>query len=133
MYRRFAAIVAVALFAITGCTTGPPSVGGSASPSLAVPSTASIPASTPTSPPSPTASPGVASIHDGPLTAGTYTIPQWDTGCGERQPGCSPSPAHDAARMTLTVPEGWAGIADSIWLNDKGNGAPDGAGLLVGR
>ena len=35
--------------------------------------------------------------------------------------------------MTLTVPDGWAGIADTIWLADKGNGAPDGAGLLLGR
>ena len=75
-----------------------------------------------------------ASVHDGPLAAGTYRMAQWDTNCSERQPGCSPSPAHDAVRMTLTVPDGWAGVAPaSIWLTDKGMEAPDGAGLLVGR
>jgi hypothetical protein len=36
--------------------------------------------------------------------------------------------------MAFTVPDGWAGVGtDSIWLTDKGNGAPDGAGLLFGR
>jgi hypothetical protein len=125
MNRTFAAIVVIAVFAVTGCTTGQPPGGGSASPSLAPTPT--------TSPPSPAASTAVASIHDGPLVAGTYRIPQWDTGCGERQPGCSPSPAHDAVRMTLTVPDGWEGIMGTIWLAEKGNGAPDGAGLLVGR
>ncbi len=135
MNRRFTAVVVVALFTIAGCSTGPLSGGVSASPRMASPSLAapSLAPTPTTGPPSPTASPVVASIHDGPLAAGTYRIPQWDTGCGERQPGCSPSPAHDAVRMTLTVPDGWAEIADSIWLNDKGNGAPDGAGLLVGR
>ena len=28
---------------------------------------------------------------------------------------------------------GWEGILDTIWLAEKGNSAPDGAGLLVGR
>lgn len=131
MNRRFAAVVVVAMFAITGCTTGRPSGGASAPPSLAPPSAASIPAS---SPPSPTAtSIMVPALLDGPLPAGTYRMGQWDTSCSERQPGCSPSPTHDAVRMTLTVREGWAGVADSIWLTDKGNGAPDGAGLLFGR
>ena len=36
-------------------------------------------------------------------------------------------------QVIITVPDGWAGIAGSIWLNDLGNGAPDGAGLLIGR
>ena len=58
---------------------------------------------------------------------------QWDTSCSERQPGCSPSPAHDALRMTLTVPDGWAGILGTIWLADKEAAPPDGAGLLFGR
>jgi hypothetical protein len=132
MNRTFAAVVAVALLAVTGCTTAAPSAGGSASPSLAGPSVAPTPT---TSPPSPTASPGVASIRDVPLAAGTYRIAQWDTGCGARQPGCSPSPAHDAVHMTLTVPDGWAGVGNgaSIWLSDKEMEAPDGAGLTVGR
>jgi hypothetical protein len=93
-------------------------------------------APTPTaSPSSPAASTAVALIHDDPLAAGTYRIAQWDTGCGARQPGCSPSPAHDAVRMTLTVPDGWAGVGNgaSIWLSAKLMEAPDGAGLTVGR
>lgn len=36
-------------------------------------------------------------------------------------------------QMTLTVPDGWAGIIGSIWLDEIGNAAPDGAGLLFGR
>jgi hypothetical protein len=37
-------------------------------------------------------------------------------------------------RLTFTVPDGWAGAgADSIWLAEKGNSGPDGAGLLFGR
>ena len=75
----------------------------------------------------------MALIHDDTLAAGTYRIGQWDTGCSEHQPGCSPSPAHDAIQVTLTVPDGWAGILGSIVLDEIGNGAPDGAGLLVGR
>ena len=88
---------------------------------------------TPTTSPSPAASAALASVPDGPLAAGTYRIPQWDTNCPERQRGCSPSPAHDAVRVTLAVPDGWEGIIGTIWLAEKGNGPPDGAGLLVGR
>jgi hypothetical protein len=73
-------------------------------------------------------------MPDGPLAAGTYRMPQWDTNCGQPPaPGCSPSPAHEAVRVTLTVPDGWEGIIGTIWLAEKGNGAPDGAGLLAGR
>jgi hypothetical protein len=35
--------------------------------------------------------------------------------------------------MTLTVPDGWEGIIGTIWLAERGNGVPDGAGLLAGR
>ncbi len=135
MNRRFAAHLLVAVFAITGCTSGQPAGGGSASPSLAAPSVAA-PSVAPTataSPPRPAPSTGVAFVHDDRLAAGTYRMGQWDTTCSERQPGCSPSPAHDAVRVTLYVPDGWAGIMASIWLNEIGNGAPDGAGLLIGR
>ncbi len=133
MNHRFAAGVVVALLAITGCTTGQPSVGDSASPSLAVPSMASMPSSAPTSSPSPIASPGIPPVQDGPLAAGTYRIGQWDTTCSEHQPGCSPSPAHDAVRVTLTVPDGWGGLIGSIAVDKRGNETPNGAGLLVGR
>ena len=57
MNPKLAAVVVVAVFAITGCTTGQPSAGGSAAPSTAAPSTASTPT---TSPPSPVASPAIA-------------------------------------------------------------------------
>lgn len=135
MNRRVAAVVVVAMMAITGCTTGQPPGGASAAPSLAAPSLAA-PSTTPTpttSPPSPEASLAEAWIPDGPLAAGIYRVPQWDTGCPYSQPGCSPSPAHDAARVTLDVPDGWEGIMGTLWLAEKGNGWPDGAGLLVGR
>jgi hypothetical protein len=138
MNRTFAAVTLVAVLAITGCTTGQPSGGGPVSPSVASP-TLAVPTLSPTpttSPPSPAASPAEAWIHDGPLAAGTYRMSLWDTNCSERQPGCSPSPAHDAMRIMFTVPDGWAGITgapSSIWLDEIGNGAPDGAGLLFGR
>jgi hypothetical protein len=139
MNRTFAAVVAaivvVASFAIAGCTTGQPSAGGSASPSLAAPSMAPTPT---TNPPSPAASTAVASWPDGPLAAGTYTRQLRDgigVDCGlPPVPGCSPPPAHDSIRVTLTVPDGWEGVGTgNIWLADKGMGAPDGAGLLFGR
>jgi len=125
MDHRLAAAAVVALFAIAACTTGQPSVSTSVSPSLATTQT--------TSPPSPKASAEVPTVPDGPLAAGRYRLAQWDTSCSERQPGCSPSPVHDAARVIVTVPDGWEGIVGTIWLAEKGNGAPDGAGLLVGR
>ena len=136
MNRRFATTVVVAVFAIVGCSTGQPSAAGPASPSLAAPSlVAPSTAPTPTtSPPSPAATTGVAFTRDGPLAAGTYRMGQWDTTCSERQPGCSPSPAHDAVQMTLTVPEGWEGIAGSIVVTDHEDAPPrDEAGLLFGR
>ena len=126
MNRTVAAAIVVLVFVITGCTTAQ-SGGGSASPSVATPSVAPTPTT------SPVASPAVSSVHDGPLAAGIYRMAQWDTNCSQGQPGCSPSPAHDAVRTTITVPMGWEGVLDTIWLAGKGNGAPDGAGLLVGR
>lgn len=139
MDRRFAAVVVVAVFAIVGCSTGQPSGTGPTSPSMAPPSVAApsmAPTPTTSPPPSPAASTGVAAVHDGPLAAGTYRMPLWDTNCSERQPGCSPSPAHDAMRIMFTVPDGWAGLTgatSSIWLDDIGNAPPDGASLLFGR
>jgi hypothetical protein len=120
---RIAAAAVVGVVAIGGALfvlrPGDSSVGGPG------PS----PTATPTPSPSPVA--GVLWAADGPLAAGTYRIAQWDTACSERQPGCSPSPAHDSVQVTLTVPDGWAGILGTIWLNE--NAAPDGAGLGVGR
>jgi hypothetical protein len=130
MNRRLAALIVVAVSAITGCTTGQLSGGGSTLPSPAAPSLAATPTTTP---PSPAATREVAFVHDGPLAAGTYRLPQWDTYCDGRPPGCSPSPAHDAILVTITVPDGWAGILGTIVLADEGNDPGVGAGLLVGR
>jgi hypothetical protein len=138
MNHRFAAVVAVALLVIVGCTTGQPSGGGSAPPSLASPTLAppTLSPTPTTSAPSPAASPAEDWIYDGPLAAGTYRMPLWDTYCSERQPGCDLSVAHDVVRMMLTVPDGWAGFTgavSSIVLADKGNDAGVGAGLQFGR
>jgi hypothetical protein len=58
----------------------------------------------------------------------------WDDCTQSPPPGCSPSPAHDAMRITFTLPDGWSGVGtEAIWLTDKGMGDPDGAGLLFGR
>ena len=131
MKPKLSAIVVSAVLAITGCTTGQPPGGGPASPSLAAPSVAPPPT---TRPPSPATSSGVAFVHDGPLAAGTYRMGQWDTACSARQRGCSLSRAHDAVRMTVTVPDGWSGILGTIVLTDNEDAPPrDEAGLLVGR
>ena len=84
-------------------------------------------------PAEPDSQPRIPPVQDGPLAAGTYRMAQWDTDCSAGQPGCSPSPEHDAVRVTITVPDGWEGVLASIWLSDKGMEAPDGAGLIVGR
>ena len=143
MNRRLAAVVVISLFAITGCTTGQLSGGGSASPSLAAPSSPSpTPSATmttkPTQPSSPSASNVPADFPESPLEAGTYTVAPFAAGT-ERlchappQPGCTETAADDAIRFTITVPDGWSGVGNGIWLTGPGNGPPDGAGLLFAR
>jgi hypothetical protein len=57
-------------------------------------------------------------------------MPLWGTRCEEQQPGCSPSPAHDAIRVSFTVPDGWEAGVDPPSI---GIDTPDGPGLLFGR
>ena len=113
MNRAVAAAIVVLVFVITGCTTAQ-SGDRSASPRLATPSVAPTPTT------SPVASLAVAAVHDGPLAAGTYRMAQWDRAVARSQPGCSPSPAHDAARTTVTVPVGWEGILGTIGWPKRG-------------
>ena len=122
MNRRFAAVVVVAVLAITGCTTGQPSGGGSASPSLASPSCAELVSDTNDEPAQPGSQP--RSGLDSRWPARCRHLQDRAVGHGllsERQPGCSPSPAHDAIQVTLTVPDGWAGTCiGSIVLDRQG-------------
>lgn len=87
--------------------------------------------SSPGSAPSPNGSP--IPLHGGPLDPGTYLIgpdltDHWME-CPE-QPitGCS-----NTMRLMFTVPDGWAGVMGSIWLEQEENGPPAGAGMLFTR
>lgn len=113
-FAKFAiAAAAVAVIAIVGIYLLPRS-GGVARPG-------------PSTTPAPSVSPAV--LRDGPLPAGAYEIdqqagsPSWF--CQTITPQC-----RNTVRVTLTVPDGWAGIdTDSIWLATEQNAAPTGAGL----
>ena len=48
------------------------------------------------------------------------------------QPGCSES-EDDSIRVTLTVPDGWAGVDSAIWLPAEHNSGPAGAAVGFGR
>jgi len=98
----------------------------------------------PTPSPSPTASP--TALHNGTLTAGTYVITPFgalgsDRCSGNPSPsvnpaasGCSDPRSDDSIRITLAVPDGWAGIdTTAIWLASQEAKAPSGAALNFGR
>ena len=117
-----AAAVALAVVGINLLTTGD-RVGGLG------PSTA--PSPTPSAPASPVA------LHNGPLEPGTYVIgpdlkpTTMECGLGEPEqqtPECS-----NTMRLMFTVPDGWAGAGDSIWLEQERNFGPAGAGMLFNR
>jgi hypothetical protein len=100
------------------------------------------PSPNPSSAPSPTASPSASKVPaefpDSELQAGSYTVAPFGA---ERealchvppQSGCSDTTADDAMRITITVPDGWSGVGNGIWLTGPGNGLPDGAGLALER
>jgi hypothetical protein len=134
---RLAAAAAIGVLAIGGAlilfggpgrsNVGPP--GPSASPTSSAPAATSAATSPSSVPP--------AAIPDGLLAAGTYETTPFHLGqvmscMTPRQAGCSES-EDDSIRATLTVPDGWAGFGDGIWLADEGNGAPAGAALGFGR
>ena len=130
-------VVVIAAFLATGCGTGQGAASATQpSPSQAPSSPASsTPSPAPTPIPSPT---GPLAFHEGPLTAGAYRITPFaeagsDACFRPPQPGCIDTTDDDSIRVTFTVPDGWEGVADTIWLAGLGNGAPAGAGMLVTR
>jgi hypothetical protein len=76
-------------------------------------------------------------LPKGPLVAGTYVVRPFEPGpiqfcMRPPQPGCSES-EDDSIRVTLTVPDGWAGIDAAVWLADEESSAPAGATVGFGR
>jgi hypothetical protein len=95
----------------------------------------SVVGSSPSTVPSPTPSPAASPIplQGGPLVPGTYFIgpdlkDHWMACPEQPTPGCS-----NTMLLTFTVPDGWAGVFDSIWLYPEQNRAPDGAGMIFTR
>jgi hypothetical protein len=135
---RVAATAVIGVLAIGGALFmfGRPndSVGGPpptpSSPTSSVP--ASIAAATPSS------DAGSLALPDGPLAAGTYVSTPFAPGhpytscMVPPQPGCSES-EDDSIAVTLTVPDGWAGVDSAVWLAAEENAAPAGAALGFGR
>jgi hypothetical protein len=136
---RVAAAAAIGVLAIGGALflfgrPGQPNVGGpgasaspSASPTSSVPASITAATSTPSN-----------GLPDGPLAAGTYvSIPfapgKPYTSCmSPPQPGCSES-EDDSISVTLTVPDGWAGVDSAVWLASEENSAPAGAAMGFSR
>jgi hypothetical protein len=131
---RVAAAAVIGVLAIGGAIyafgPGGSSFGGPRS----TPSPTSSPTPSPTKSPSPGPSPAL--FPDGPLAAGSYTIQPF-VGAGGLcvgQAGCTEAGAEDdSIRITLTVPEGWAGFEYSIVPSVESYSPPDGAALLFGR
>ncbi len=94
------------------------------------------PTLSPTPSPTPSPSPSPALFPDGPLPAGSYAIQPFagSGGLCVGQAGCIEAGAEDdSIRITLTVPDGWAGLEYSIVPSVESYSPPDGAGLLFGR
>ena len=73
---------------------------------------------------------------DGPLAAGTYTTQPFagPGGLCMGQADCIEAGAEDdSIRVTVTVPDGWAGIEGTVHPSVEGYLAPRGAGLLFHR
>jgi hypothetical protein len=123
-----AAVVVLALVAINLL----PKSGG-----VGVPGQTPSPSPSPTASPSPSPSPSPARIPDGPLAAGTYTTQPFagPGGLCMGQAGCIEAGAEDdSIRVTVTVPDGWAGFGGgSIVPAVESYSPPGGAGLLLGR
>jgi hypothetical protein len=134
-FTKFAvAAAAVALVAFVGLRLlpGEGGVGSQSSPSA---SPAPSPTASPS--PSPSLSQSPALFPSGPLPAGNYTT-QPLAGPGGMcvgQAGCIEAGAEDdSIRVTVTVPDGWAGFdGRSITPSVESYLPPDGASLLFGR
>ena len=133
MKRMFATVVVV--FAIAGCATGQGVATGAATSATAAPTPTTSPPG-PTQSPSKSPSPSLALFPNGPLPAGSYTIQPFvgPGGLCMGQAGCTEAGAEDdSIRITLTVPDGWAGLEIAIVPSVESYSPPDGAGLLFGR
>ena len=130
--NRKIAVAVVALFVVTGCSTGQRS--GSA----AVASPTSVPTLT-TSPsearPSAAPSPSFEVIGER-LAAGTHTARPFDPALPEPwgvcagQSGCAETTADDSIGITYTVPDGWAfGFRAAVTKPSAGTIAPSGMSL----
>ncbi len=131
------AAAAVVVVALVGINLLPRSEGvGGSGPSA-------IPAPSPTASPSPSLSrspaPSPALFPIGPLAAGSHTIQPFVGPGGlcvaeSLQAGCTEAGAEDdSIRITVTVPDGWAGLEYSIIPAVESYSPPGGAGLLFGR
>jgi len=138
---RVAAAAVIGVLAVGGALflfgrAGQPNVGGpSESPSPSASPTSSVLASIAAAT-SPSMVPPTA-IPDGPLAAGSYVTTPFHlegfTACMiPPQPGCSES-EDDSIRVTLTVPDGWAGFGYGVWLPEEENSAPAGAAMGFSR
>jgi hypothetical protein len=126
-----AAVIALAI-AVVGLNVLPrtPGVGSVPSPvPSAVPTTSSSR--------SPSPSPSPARFPDGPLAAGTYTTQPFagPGGLCMGQAGCIEAGAEDdSIRVTVTVPDGWAGLEGwGLMHSVERYLPPGGAGLLFMR
>jgi hypothetical protein len=131
-------IATVVVFAIAGCATGQGVATGAATSAAAAPTPTTSPAG-PTSSPSRSPSPSPVLFPNGPLPAGSHTIQPFVGPGGlctaeSSQAGCIEAGAEDdSIRITLTVPDGWAGLEYSIVPAVESFSPPGGGGLLFGR
>lgn len=124
MSRRLGAVVvAVALFVMTGCSTGQRTESGAASGSAALPPATLFPTTSPpdagSSPPGTAAPSPSFEVIGERLAAGSHTARPFDPTLSEGhglyagQSGCTESSADDSIRISFTVPDGWA-LAEEV-------------------
>ena len=133
MKRVFATVVVV--IAIAGCATGQGIPTGAATSTTAAPTPTTSPAGpTPSPSKSPSPSPSPARFPDGPLAAGTYTTQPFagPGGLCMGQADCVEAGAEDdSIRVTLTVPDGWAGVEGWVLVPSVESYSPPGGGALL--
>jgi hypothetical protein len=133
MKYMFATVVVVIAFA--GCATEQGVATGAATSATAA-STPTTSASGPSPSPSPSPAPTPVLFPIGPLPAGSHTIQPFvgPGGLCVGQTGCVEAGAEDdSIRITLAVPDGWAGLENAVVPAVERYSPPGGAGLLFGR
>jgi hypothetical protein len=126
---------AVAAVVLIGANLVPrmPSFGSDAPTPVASPS----PSTTPSPAPRATASPPPAAFPAGPLAAGSYATQPFagPGGLCLGQAGCTEAGTEDdSIRVTLTVPDGWAGFEGrAVVRSVERYSPPDGASLMFHR